>query len=59
MTAIDTVEIKFRCPNCGADGYEVDLSADDVAGGVQTSFKCDECPVTICVDADVRIEVRR
>lgn len=56
MSAIQAVTIEFSCPNCGADGYEQEMDADDIAQAVQVSFRCDECPATIHVDADVRIQ---
>lgn len=56
MSAIQVVNIEFSCPNCGAEGYEQEMDADDVANAVQVSFICDECPAKIYVEADIRIQ---
>jgi len=58
MDAIETVQVEFSCPNCGAEGYEESFNASEIAKAAQVSFRCDECPATIYVDADVRIQAR-
>lgn len=56
MKGVKTVRIEFSCHNCGAEGYEEELDADDIKSASHVSFPCDECPARIYVEADVRIE---